>query len=121
MLEETATARKLGHHSLFEIASGLRQSFTENGLHLNDDGYRRISGYLVGRPPLPADTSALHAKIVEKNQLFFHRWRPQNETYLFGFRKHEQGKNGAEIPQFDPLVVKAEAEIAVVVKTLPAK
>ena len=44
--------------------------------------------------------------------LFFHRWRPQNITYLFGFRKHEQGNNAQEIPLFDPLVVAKEMEIA---------
>jgi hypothetical protein len=43
--------------------------------------------------------------------LFFHRWRPQNETYIFGFRKHEQGNNAVEIPQFDPLVTQIETEI----------
>ena len=41
---------------------------------------------------------ALRALIVAKNRLYFHRWRPQNETYLFGFRKHEQGQNAVEIP-----------------------
>jgi len=54
----------------------------------------------------------LRQAIIEKNRLYFHRWRPQNETYLFGFRKYEQGKNSVEIPQFDPLVVKQEEEIA---------
>src|SRR5262249_17380705 len=54
----------------------------------------------------------LRQAIIEKNRLYFYRWRPQNETYLFGFRKHEQGKNAREIPQFDPLVAKQEAEIA---------
>ncbi len=53
----------------------------------------------------------LRRLIVEKNLLYFHRWRPQNETYLFGFRKQEQGQNAREIPQFDPLVAKAEEEI----------
>jgi len=53
----------------------------------------------------------LRGKIVEKNRLYFHRWRPENETYLFGFRKHEQGQNSKEIPEFDPLVSKLEAEI----------
>ncbi len=47
----------------------------------------------------------------KKNELYFYRWRPQNETYLFGFRKHEQGQNAVEIPQFDPLVEAAEAEL----------
>jgi hypothetical protein len=54
----------------------------------------------------------LRAAIIEKNRQYFHRWRPQNETYLFGFRKQEQGKNAVEIPQFDPFVVKYEEEIA---------
>ena len=116
VMQETATARKLGFRSLAAAPPA-----TENGLHLNDDGYRKLAPLLFSTTVAPVDAPALRAKIVEKNQLFFHRWRPQNETYLFGFRKHEQGKNGAEIPQFDPLVVKAEAEIAVVVKTLPAK
>jgi hypothetical protein len=54
----------------------------------------------------------LRAAIIEKNRHYFYRWRPQNETYLFGFRKHEQGQNAREIPQFDPLVEKLEKEIA---------
>ncbi|MBL8819524.1 MAG: hypothetical protein JNL58_26055 [Planctomyces sp.] len=49
--------------------------------------------------------------IIRKNELYFHRWRPQNITYLFGFRKHEQGNNAVEIAQFDPFIQKLEAEI----------
>ncbi len=65
-------------------------------------------------PMTPAERVRL--KIVEKNGLFFHRWRPQNITYLTGFRKHEQGNNAVEIAQFDPLVEKAEKEIAELLK-----
>jgi hypothetical protein len=54
----------------------------------------------------------LRLTIIDKNRLYFHRWRPQNETYLFGFRKHEQGQNAAEIPKFDPLVEELEKKIA---------
>jgi lysophospholipase L1-like esterase len=54
----------------------------------------------------------LRLAIVRKNELFFHRYRPQNETYLFGFRKHEQGQNAREIPLFDPLVEEQEKVIA---------
>jgi len=53
----------------------------------------------------------LRAKVIAKNRLFFHRWRPQNETYLFGFRKHEQGNNAVEVDKFDPLIAVEEAEI----------
>ena len=55
--------------------------------------------------------NALRRAIVDKNRLLFYRWRPQNETYIFGFRKHEQGNNAADIPKFDPLVADKEAEI----------
>lgn len=55
----------------------------------------------------------LRKAITAKNTLYFHRWRPQNETYLFGFRKHEQGQNAIEIPRFDPLVAELESRIAV--------
>ncbi len=54
----------------------------------------------------------LRRAIAEKNALFFNRHRPQNETYLFLFRKHEQGNNAVEIPQFDPLIAQKEKEIA---------
>ncbi len=59
----------------------------------------------TGRWPTVRDIRARVAPIDRrKDQLFFHRYRPQNETYLFLFRKHEQGNNAVEIPQFDPLI-----------------
>ena len=62
--------------------------------------------------PEYAQLEALRRALVEKNRQVFYRWRPQNETYIFGFRKHEQGQNAADIPRFDPLAVEKEAEIA---------
>jgi hypothetical protein len=62
--------------------------------------------------PNAEQAEKLRKLIVEKNRLYFHRWRPENETYLFGFRKHEQGNNAVEIPKFDPLIEKLEKEIA---------
>jgi hypothetical protein len=69
-------------------------------------------GVLVPRGPSLDQSEKLRRAIVAKNQLYFHRWRPQNETYLFGFRKHEQGQNAREIPEFDPLIEAKEKEIA---------
>lgn len=68
-------------------------------------------GISVGEDPDAARVEQIRQLVMRKNELFFHRWRPQNETYLFGFRKHEQGNNAVEIPQFDPLVTQAETEI----------
>jgi lysophospholipase L1-like esterase len=56
--------------------------------------------------------AVLRKLIFEKDFLFFNRYRPQNETYLFLFRKHEQGNNAVEIPQFDPLIADLEKQIS---------
>lgn len=81
--------------------------------------YRRITDEDVGRMGMAMDfgpqveqAEELRRAILKKNELFFHRWRPQNNTYLFLFRKHEQGQNAGEIPQFDPLVEEQERKIA---------
>lgn len=55
---------------------------------------------------------ALRQAIVRKNELFFYSWRPQNVTYLFGFRKHEQGQNAKEVAEYEPLVAEQEKRIA---------
>jgi hypothetical protein len=98
---------------------------TQNGMTISPEGYEESSFGIVppsdrtsqtGVPRSPGEEEksheALRAAILAKNELFFHRWRPQNLTYLTGFRKHEQGQNAKEIVQFDPLVEKAEKEIA---------
>ena len=69
-------------------------------------------GVILRRGPELDQAQALRAAINRKNDLFFYRWRPQNITYLLGFRKHEQGNNAVEIPQFDPLVAEQEKIIA---------
>jgi putative heme-binding domain-containing protein len=69
-------------------------------------------GQRVDAGPDYDQSEELRRTIIKKNQLYFYRWRPQNETYLFGFRKNEQGKNGKEIPMFDPLVTEQENRIA---------
>ena len=71
-----------------------------------EEGERIVAG------PEFVQLESLRRAIIEKNLLYFYRWRPQNETYLFGFRKHEQGNNAREIPEFDPLVAEQERLIA---------
>jgi lysophospholipase L1-like esterase len=76
-------------------------------------------GVTIDRGPEFDQAEKLRKLIVAKNELYFHRWRPQNVTYLFGFRKAEQGKNAREIPQFDPLVEAKEKEILALSKPVP--
>ena len=133
-IEAVAEKRKLEFVDLFRRIAYERARLestwgllTDNGMHLTPNGYRNTS-YCLGEPsdtpPSFSDQTAepagvtLRQKIVEKNELFFHRWRPQNQTYLFGFRKHEQGQNAREVAQFDPLIAKAEKEIAELKKAL---
>lgn len=117
-----------------------KSRWTDNGIHLTSTGYLAAGKELAkglnldtsgwnltldaqGRVIAPPDATSVErerakrfervrTRVAAKNLLFFHRWRPQNETYLFGFRKHEQGQNAKEIPMFDPLIAAVEAEIA---------
>jgi lysophospholipase L1-like esterase len=76
-------------------------------------------GVTIRKGPAFEQREKLRQAIIDKNELYFHRWRPQNETYLFGFRKHEQGKNSGEVDKFDPLVEKQEKEIVRLSKPEP--
>ena len=90
---------------------------TENGVHHTQEGYQKLISKLIAALGLrmpdvsPAAFESLRKAVVAKDTLFFDRWRPQNETYLFGFRKHEQGQNAKEIPMFDPLIAQGDEAI----------
>ena len=91
---------------------------TDNGQHLSAEGYARTASQLVSaltpgkaKELKTGDAESLLQLIRKKNELFFHRHRPQNVTYLFLFRKHEQGNNAVDIPKFDPLVKGLEEQI----------
>ncbi len=106
-----------------QLPAGAR--LTENGVHLSDAGYDAAAAVFAAAcgKPLSGDfagrTAAIRTAVNEKNRLFFHRWRPANETYLFLFRRHEQGNNAVEIPQFDPLVEAAEATVRTLAQESP--
>lgn len=125
-IKEIAEKRKLPVADLFKNFQNIRAPgpFTDNGMHLTEDGYKQFAslfrnslvqpGILYGSEQL----EPLRKAVVAKNEQFFNKWRPQNETYLFGFRKHEQGKNAKEIAEFDPFITKAGDEIAKLRKEL---
>ena len=107
----------------FELMGGMpkpgivAEPLTENGVHYTREGYEKLSSKLVEglglqTPELPAPgLESLRSAVIAKDTLFFNRWRPHNETYLFGFRKHEQGQNAKEIPMFDPLIADGDKAI----------
>lgn len=117
---------RVGQHLGVPVLSVSCDSFTTDGLLPDEAGYRQLGRELAQRLTAaasePAGTTAeplalavsdepLLQAIRRKDELFFHRHRPQNETYLFLFRKHEQGNNAAELKRFEPLIDQAEQAI----------
>lgn len=109
-----------GHH--LPVVSVTCQSFTDDALVPDEQGYRdvarQLADALVGRSDdhslrieSALGSEPLAELILRKEELFFHRHRPQNETYLRLFRKHEQGNNLAELSRFDPLIEALESRI----------
>jgi putative heme-binding domain-containing protein len=120
VLRQIAQARGFPFVNLFDAppTAGARD-LTDDGIHLTPQGYRwmalETARQLSWKPRLKSagknTLEQLRQEIVRKDQWFFDRWRPQNQTYLFGFRQHEQGQNGKEIPQFDPLIDQGDERI----------
>lgn len=125
-IRTTAEKRGLPVGDLFHNFQNIREPgpFTDNGLHLTEDGYKAFAPFF--KRSLPGSGMAgtseqrekLRQAVIAKNEQFFNKWRPQNETYLTGFRKHEQGRNAKEIAEFDPFIQKAEDEISKLRKEL---
>ncbi|MDA0348349.1 MAG: SGNH/GDSL hydrolase family protein [Verrucomicrobia bacterium] len=69
------------------------------------------SGVELPWTPEVEQAGLLTKTIFTKNEFYFHKWRPQNETYIRGFRKHEQGQNAVELEQFDQFIEKEELKI----------
>ncbi|MDB5318416.1 MAG: GDSL-like Lipase/Acylhydrolase [Phycisphaerales bacterium] len=120
-LAKTAAGRGLMFVDLYDVPTEFAKAnggkhFTLNEIHPTPAGHRFAGEAIARKLGLPAGVwddrlEKIRQLTVEKNRLYFHRWRPENETYILGFRKKEQGRNAVEIPQFDALVAEKEAEI----------
>ena len=114
----SAAVDRVGKQLGVPVVAVTCEQFTGDGLLPSPAGYqaiaRQLAGALLGdasRAGGAATDEQLASLIRSKDELFFHRHRPQNETYLFLFRKHEQGNNAVELPQFDPLVDELDQRI----------
>ncbi|QEG41050.1 hypothetical protein UC8_30680 [Roseimaritima ulvae] len=99
-------------------AVGNESQYRKDPIHLNEAGYRQaaiaISKAVAGDSDAwqtSANTDALRQTIIRKNVWWFHRSRPANMAYVFGFRKREQGQNAVEIPKYDALIAAEESRI----------
>ena len=123
VVRELAQQRGLRFISLFDALRAPMErtggeKLTQDGIRFNGAGYRWLAEALEGE--LFADrgawrtspkTEALRQAIVRKNEWFFHRSRPENMAYIFGFRKREQGQNAVEVNRFDELIAAEEKRI----------
>ncbi len=120
-LRELAQQRGAVFISLFDALKDQdpRVPLSENGIHLTAAGYQAAAriiekglGWPAGGWSEQPQAERLRQVILKKNELFFHRSRPANMAYIFGFRKREQGQNAVEMPQFEPLIKAEEKKIA---------
>jgi hypothetical protein len=117
-----AQRRQAGFVDLFALTKKLADQdsprpLTDNGIHLTAGGYARVASALADEWKVPAAAvSAENAEkvrqlVVAKNFDYFNYWRPQNDTYILGYRKKEQGRNAVEMPMFLPLMEQKEQQI----------
>ncbi len=119
---ELATERKARFVPLFDLMKSRGNlTLTSNGIFPNERGYRAIAEMIedrlfggVGGGAWRASprVEPLRQAILSKNEWFFHRSRPANMAYIFGFRKREQGNNAVEVLKFDESIAAEEARIA---------
>ncbi len=115
-----AFARNGPHYYVDLLSESLGHDLplTNNGLLVTDAGYRTIAKMVCDSLGLSLDgataseaSEAVRHAIVHKNQLYFHRWRPRNDAFVYGERKDEQQTAQMEPAQFEPHIAEAEGTI----------
>jgi len=119
-------ARSRGHLvvDLFEVEALNAPACRENGLHLSAAGYQKAAEIWVQQlklPPVRIDLNNSRADkvrqaIIKKNTLYFHRWRPRNDAFVFGERRDEQKIAQKEPLQFEPYIEQQEQRIRKLLK-----
>ena len=126
--EATKEVASKGNHRFIDLFTSFSQEnkYTVNGIHLTSKGYRKagelITEVLKFPPPVtPLDSNKadqIRNTIIKKNTLFFHRWRPRNDAFVYGERKDEQRIAQEEPAQIEPFIAKQEAAIKLLLKDL---
>jgi lysophospholipase L1-like esterase len=115
------------HHAafvdLFTPLQSAPQPITDNGLHLTPAGYRLAAESIaaalhLGPSKLPdTQREQLRQAIVDKETLWFYRYRAHNAEYIYGRRSQKAGAGAdnptfpTEFAQFDDLLHQADARI----------
>jgi hypothetical protein len=135
-IEDLADQRGARYVDLCEsLNRGAAIRLTDDGIQLTPNGYVRaaiailsglgeadVNGASVTGRGIPTGDDGAHVVneqseqlrrlIVAKNADYFNYWRHENDTYILGYRKHEQGKNAVEFPEFVKMAEDKDKEIA---------
>lgn len=127
--ELSTVASQLRHPFVDLLGPFANTEFTNNGLHPNGNGYRLIAEEVTDQLNLPSarikltssKSEELRLTIIKKNLLYFHRWRPRNDAFVYGERKSEQKVAQTEPAQFEPFILKKESRIREILKTITSE
>src|SRR5690606_19002246 len=79
-----------------ELMNG-SDSLTSNGIHLNEEGYLKVSEIMANALDFPVaswkedqSSQLLREAVAKKNQHFFYRFKAQNGEYIYGRRKEDR-------------------------------
>ena len=111
---------------LFQQISSDRLTLTYDGLHPDASSYGVLAESIADLLDMPKPKSnppsdaanELRAAIVRKNTLYYHRWRPRNDAFVYGERKSEQVIAQQEPEQFEPFVTEQEKRIRAMVQRI---
>jgi lysophospholipase L1-like esterase len=70
------------------------------------------AGVPLTQGPLMTQAAQLREMIQKKNELYFHQYRPQNHTYIIGFRSYEQGRHVKTLADLSFIITWLEGQIA---------
>ena len=120
VIEGLVLKNELAHLDLLDLVRPSSEALPEadrltmNSIHLDDAGHRALAKHVLGLLGLTLPDfdsykpNLIRSIIKQKNELHFYSWRPQNQTYLLSFRRHEQGRHALDLPKFSPLVEEKE-------------
>jgi len=129
VIQEQARGRNYRFIDLFSALGEETKSFSEDGIHPTAEGYARIADVLLRALDRPSsstqigadDLERLREEIVKKNALYFHRWRPRNDAFVYGERKDEQPIAQSEPEKIEPFIKQQEAIIWDLLHEIAAK
>ncbi len=111
---QAGTSQSIPSH-LLKI-TGLKKDFyalTTDGLEVASASANQwAEGVGIRQGPDFAKAKHLKDMIIDKNELFFHQYRPHNRTYITGFRSYEQGRHAQGLQELSLIITWLEGQIA---------